>query len=156
MSTGTTITEGYYYKKFIYDPSSLKYGVYYNKPFYWVQAIYQTTSSRLSNSIGGILYTNEWTTNTIPFSGVSNTLIPSFSGTVCNYNTLGNSVTAYNSNYNSDYFYHYFVVKKTETDFEIWASPIVNFSADTNFNSAILAYRYSGGTVTTSNPTYII
>jgi hypothetical protein len=115
-----------------------------------------SVQSRSENVIGGLLETNQWTTNTIPYSGVSNTLIPSFSGTLCNYNTLGIRYTDYNSFYNTDYLYNYYIRALNLNDFEIWSAPIVNYSANTNFNNAILAYRYSGGNVTYSSSTYII
>jgi len=156
FSTGTTQFDGYINREFVYSAGTLNFGVYYTNPFFWCQSMNISVQSLSANTIGGRLETNQWTTNTIPYSGVSNTLIPSFSGTLCNYNTLGNQTSAYNSYYNRDNLYYYYIRALNLNDFEIWSAPIVNYSANTNFNNAILAYRYSGGNVTYSSSTYII
>jgi hypothetical protein len=130
--------------------------VYYTIPFYNCFTITKSVQNQTSNTLEGVLETNQWTTNTIPYSGVSNTLIPSFSGTVCDYNLTGRVISQYNSFYNKKVLYYYYIIKPTLTDFEIWSAPIINYSANTNFNDAILAYRYSGGSVTYSSSTYII
>lgn len=152
-STGTTTS---FNREFIYTPNTLNFGVFYTNPFYHCQTMTKSVLTLTANSINAILDTNQWTTNTIPYSGVSNTLIPSLSGTVCNYNSTGVSNSIYNNFYNRKNLYYYYIIKPTLTDFEIWAAPIINYSANTNFNSAILAYRYSGGNVTYSSSTYII
>jgi hypothetical protein len=103
--------------------------------------------------------TNQWSTNTYPYSGPSPSIIPSFSGSICNYKNLGISTSFEGSYYNKSYLCYYTIRLPNSADtrsFEIWSAPIVNYSANTNFNNAILAYRYSGGSVTYSNPTYII
>jgi hypothetical protein len=156
FSTGTTIQLGNYTKEFIYTPNTLNLGVYYTNPFSIGNSINFENITISAQTINSYLDTNQWTTNTIPYSGVSNTLIPSFSGTLCNYNLLGRTGPVYNSYYNRRDLYYYYIISPTLTDFEIWSAPIVNFSANTNFNNAILAYRYSGGSTTYSNPTYII
>lgn len=156
FSTGTTIQLGNYTKEFIYTPNTLNLGVYYTNPFSVGNSINFENITISAQTINSYLNTNQWTTNTIPYSGVSNTLIPSFSGTLCNYNLLGRTEPLYNSYYNRRDLYYYYIISPTLTDFEIWSAPIVNFSANTNFNNAILAYRYSGGSTTYSNPTYII
>ena len=104
-------------------------------------------------------YTNEWTTNTYPYSGTSPSIIPSLSGSVCNFNNLGTKVSYGGSSYNLSMLCRYTILFPNSADtrnFEIWSAPIVNYSANTNFNDAILAYRYSGGNVTYSSSTYII
>jgi hypothetical protein len=152
-STGATIG---FNREFVYTPGTLNFGVYYTTPFNRCYSMNQNILSVTSNTINSTLDTNQWTTNTIPYSGVSNTLIPSLSGTVCNYNSTGVSTSIYNNFYNTKNLYYYYIIKPTLTDFEIWAAPIINYSANTNFNNAILAYRYSGGSVTYSSSTYII
>ena len=105
--------------------------------------------------------TFDWTSNTYPFSGTGNTLIPSLSGTVCNYNNIGVRLPLFNSYYNQNYKF-YFETRLTNPlnveDFDIWSSPITNFSYSGSPGTAFyeLAYRYSGGSTTYSNPTYII
>jgi hypothetical protein len=57
------------------------------------------------------------------------------------------------------YYYQTRLINPSDVnDFEIWASPITNFSySGAPFTAQYdLAYRYSGGSVTFSNPTYII
>ena len=152
-STGATSN---FNREFIYTPNTLNFGVYYTTPFYNCYSMTQDVQTKTLNTIEGALETNQWTTNTIPYSGISNTLIPSLSGTVCNYNLSGATRSIYNNFYNIHTLYYYYIVKPTLNDFEIWSAPIVNYSANTNFNNAILAYRYSGGNVTYSSSTYII
>jgi hypothetical protein len=155
-STGTTQQWGNYSREFIYTPNTANYGVYYTNPFNLVSLIDFDSATLSAQTINSSLDTNKWTTNTIPYSGVSNTLIPSFSGTLCNYNLSGQTGSFANSSYNRRYLYYYYIISPTLTDFEIWSAPITSFSANTNFNNAILAYRYSGGNVTYSSSTYII
>ena len=155
-STGITTNWGNYTKEFTYIPNTLNFGVYYTNPFYQVNTIDINKTTLSAQTIGGYLDTNQWTTNTIPYSGISNTLIPSFSGTLCNYSLSGETIPYANSYYNQKDLYYYYIISPTLTDFEIWSAPITSFSANTNFNNAILAYRYSGGNVTYSSSTYII
>jgi hypothetical protein len=155
-STGNTSDFGAFTKEFVYNASVNSFGVYYTNPFYNCSTMSKITTTASESSAAAGYYTNVWTTNTIPYSGVSNTFIPSFSGTLCNYNTLGAQSTVYNSYYNTNYLFYYYPKIYNLNDFEIWSAPIVNYSANTNPNNAILAYRYSGGNVTYSSSTYII
>ena len=99
--------------------------------------------------------------NTLTFSG-SSTLLPSLSGTVCsNYSNQGYRAPIYNSFGNSNWKFYYKTVlinPSNVNDFEILASPITNFaySGAPNSINYELAYRFSGGVETFSNPTYII
>jgi len=156
FSTGNTTNQGNYTKEFIYTANTNNFGVYYTNPFFYGTSLQINRTTLSAQTIGGLWYTNQWTTNTIPYSGVSNTLIPSLSGTVCNYNLSGVTNSFSNNFYNTKYLYYYYIITPTLTDFEIWSAPIVGYSANTNFNNAILAYRYSGGNVTYSSSTYII
>ena len=155
-STGITSNYGAFTKEFVYSASVNSFGVYYTNPFSNCTSMFKSTTTISGASAGSGYYTNVWTTNTIPYSGVSNTFIPSFSGTLCNYNTLGTQFTEWNSYFNKNYLFYYYPRIYNLNDFEIWSAPIVNYSADTNPNNAILAYRYSGGNVTYSSSTYII
>jgi hypothetical protein len=155
-STGNTTDYGAFTKEFVYNPSVNSFGVYYQNPFYNCASVFKNNTTTSGTSAAAGYYTNVWTTNTIPYSGVSNTLIPSFSGTLCNYNTLGTQITDWNSFFNKNYLFYYYSRIYNLNDFEIWSAPIVNYSANTNSNDAILVYRYSGGNVTFSSSTYII
>ena len=153
-STGVTNN---YDREFIYTPNTNNFGVYYTNPFYVGYTLSISNQTLSAQTISGRLYTNQWTTNTIPYSGISNTLIPSFSGTLCNYNTLGGVISpTYNSFYNDYNLYYYYIRTLNLNDFEIWSAPIISYSGNTDPNNAILAYRYSGGNVTYSSSTYII
>lgn len=135
------------------------YGIYYSYPFERLYYVTATTSTVTAQTIGEFAYTNGWSTNTYPYSGTSPSIIPSLSGSVCNFGNLGRKVSYLGSYYNDITFCRYTILFPNSADtrnFEIWSSPIVNYSADTNFNNAILAYRYSGGNVTYSSSTYII
>jgi hypothetical protein len=152
-STGSTISGT---RTFVYTPGTSNFGVYYTGPFFQGSSVAISKQTLSAQTINSFFDVNDWTMNTIPYSGGSNTLIPSFSGTLCNYNTLGVRNSAYGSFYNRINLFYYYIISPNLTDFEIWSAPIVNYSADTNFNNAILAYRYSGGNVTYSSSTYII
>jgi hypothetical protein len=135
------------------------YGIYYSNPFSVLTWMTASTTTISAQTIGLQAYTNEWSTNTYPYSGTSPSIIPSLSGTVCNFNNLGVKGPAFGSSYNESTLCRYTVLFPNSADtrnFEIWSAPIVNYSANTNFNNAILAYRYSGGNVTYSSSTYII
>jgi hypothetical protein len=158
-STGTTVYNQFN-QYFSANTSFGEYGIYYSNPFgalWWMTA---TTTTISAQTIGYKVETNQWTTNTYPYSGTSPSIIPSLSGSVCNFNNLGvKSGDYYGSSYNTSILCYYTILYPNSADtrgFEIWAAPIVNYSADTNFNNAILAYRYSGGNVTYSSSTYII
>lgn len=136
-------------------------GIYYNNP---MNKLYNLTSG--NTIITAITYsayftTPDWSFNTYPFSGNPSTIIPSLSGSVCNFNNTGVVSTNYNSYNKNQYVYYYqtrLINPSNINDFEIWASPITNFSYSGAPSTALyeLAYRYSGGSTTYSNPTYII
>lgn len=136
-------------------------GIYYNNP---IKKLYNLTSG--NTIVTAITYsayftTPDWSFNTYPFSGNPSTIIPSLSGSVCNYNNTGIVRPNYNSYNINQYVYYYqtrLINPSNVNDFEIWASPITNFSYSGAPSTAQyeLAYQYSGGSITYSNPTYII
>ena len=135
------------------------YGIYYSNPFESLWYVTASTTTVSAQTIGLRAYTNEWSTNTYPYSGTSPSIIPSLSGSVCNFKNLGVKSPYQGSFTNTSTFCLYTILYPNSADtrsFEIWSAPIVNYSANTNFNNAILAYRYSGGNVTYSSSTYII
>jgi hypothetical protein len=93
---------------------------------------------------------------TIPWSGVSNTLIPSLSGLTCYpYGVCDGS------NLNCRRYYYYHQLRLTNPsdprDFEIYASPITDLQYSGSPSPIYeLALTYSGQTVTYANPTYCI
>jgi hypothetical protein len=95
--------------------------------------------------------------NTYPFSGTPSTIIPSLSGTVCDYRLTGSETLPQNGNISNVHYKWYYKTFLTNPldirDYDIWAAPIINYTADTN--NLVLAYRFSGGTATTINPTYV-
>jgi hypothetical protein len=135
------------------------YGIYYSNPFEFLYYVTAVTTTLSAQTIGERIYTNEWTTNTYPYSGTSPSIIPSLTGSVCNFKNLGSKGFVGGSSYNDSTLCEYNILYPNSADtrgFEIWATPIVNYSANTNPSSSILAYRYSGGNVTYSSSTYII
>lgn len=159
LNLTSTATTTYYNQYFSANTSFGWYGIYYSNPFETLWYATATTSTVSAQTISLYAQTNEWSTNTYPYSGTSPSIIPSLSGTVCNYKNLGTKVSYGGSSYNLSYLCYYTILFPNSADtrnFEIWSAPIVNYSANTNFNNAILAYRYSGGNVTYSSSTYII
>lgn len=132
------------------------YGIYYSNPFesiWWMTASTTTVSAQ---TIGLKAETNGWTTNTYPYSGTSPSIIPSLSGSVCNFKNLGYIGSYQESYYNQLIFCYYTILYPNSADtrsFEIWATPIINYVPTP---PDVLAYRYSGGNVTFSSSTYII
>jgi len=131
---------------------------------YTTTTVIQSTSVRLSyNSNPSVSATTtptitlyDYQYQTIPWSGSGNTLIPALSGQTCQY-------TGFQSNgtFLVKYPYSYRVVltnPNDERDYDILGSPITNGVYSGYPGTAIyeLAVRYSGGSVTYSNPYYTI
>ena len=157
-STGTT--SSYMGTNRVFSPI----GVYYKNSTY-TYFIFESPYSTLTASSYAYFRSSTSIGNTYPFSGdpgnpftiIPSIIIPSLSGTVCNYNQSGSLDNQ--GSYQKFIHYKWYYQSRlpnllNQNDFEIWAAPIVNYSADTT--NLVLAYRFSGGTVTTSNPTYII
>jgi hypothetical protein len=132
------------------------YGIYYDPPFEFLYYVTAPTTTFSAQTIGERIYTNNWSTSTYPYSGTSPSIIPSLSGSVCNFNNFGSQVSWQGGFYNDSILCQYTTLYPNSADtssFEIWATPIINYVPTP---PDVLAYRFSGGTVTTSNPTYII
>ena len=104
----------------------------------------------------GYNYLLPYSFQTIPWSGVSNTYIPSLSGATCNQDYFHcQGVNCYQY-----YFYYniFLINPSNPSDFEIWGSPINNYAYSGYPSTALteLALRFSGGSVTYSNPYYTI
>ena len=132
-------------------------GIYYRNPVYS-----QIINQVFGNAYTSATHTGSWTTltsmiNTYPFSGTPSTIIPSLSGTVCDYRLTGSETLPQNGNISNVHYKWYYKTFLTNPldirDYDIWAAPIINYTADTN--NLVLAYRFSGGTATTINPTYV-
>jgi hypothetical protein len=155
FSTGATTN--FYGTNKVFSPT----GVYYKNSTYGRKFI-ELNDVRLSQTNYGTFKSSTSIGNTYPFSGsVTSTIIPSLSGTVCNYNQYGESAN-YGDYQRYTHYKWYYQCKLTNPlnskDFEIWASPITNFiySGSPYTANYELAYRYSGGNVTFSSSTYII
>jgi len=138
-------------------------GIYFLNPITEVYKYINQNTSADTRLFQSYFTTTDWSFNTYPFSGVTSTIIPSYSGSVCNYNSIGCRVARYNSFYNINYKTLYEVRLTNPSnvnDFDIWASPITNFvfsgGSTVSLAQYELAYRYSGGNVTFSSSTYII
>lgn len=135
-------------------------GIYYNNPLKFCRFLNSGNTVSTGVTYSSYFPTPDWSFNTYPFSGNPSTIIPSLSGSVCNYNNTGVNFTPYNSFIKWQYKYYYQVRLTNPSDvrdFDIWASPITDFRYSGAPGPALyeLAYRISGGTITT-NPTYII
>jgi len=152
-STGTTSNFGSYTLTFTT-------GKYFSNPISYVNWIVSQSTPLNNIEYPSYFNTDDWLSNTLTFSGDS-TLLPSFSGTVCNYNNQGAKYSNFNSYVNKIYKFYYKTVLTNPlniNDFDILASPITNFvySGFPGSRNYELAYRYSGGNVTYSSSTYII
>ena len=148
-STSSSILWGTYNRTF---PSP---GLYYKNPVTATYTATGFTSSTTADTKTGFWKSTSGNFNTYPFSGTPSTLIPSLSGTVCNYNSYGEST--FNATAVQTTFLHYRHEYETRllnssNDFEIWGTPIVN---GIRVPPKVLAYSNIGGVITT-NPTYII
>ena len=136
-------------------------GVYYNNPIFRVVNLTSGNTIITAITYSSYFTTPDWSFNTYPFSGNPSTIIPSLSGSVCNFNNTGVVRPKYNSYSIEQYVYYYqtrLINPSNVNDFEIWASPITDFKYSGAPGAALyeLAYQYSGGSETYSNPTYII
>jgi hypothetical protein len=137
-------------------------GIYYSNPISYCQYFTSGSTTQNFQEFNGYFVTPDWSFNTYPFSGNPSTIIPSLSGSVCNYNSTGRYIgPSFNSFYRQQYKYAYKIQLTNPLnagDFDIYASPINNFTYSGSPGTAFydLAYRYSGGNVTFSSSTYII
>jgi hypothetical protein len=160
-NTSTGSTPGYGTNR-TFDTPGPGIGMYYTNPLYRVETTTSGNTSTINQEMFGSFSTPDFVFNTYPFSGNPSTIIPSLSGSVCNYNSTGVISSLYNSINYTKYKYYYDVRLTNPLDirdFDIWASPITNFRYSGYTTSTPiyeLAYRYSGGSITFSNPTYII
>lgn len=153
-----------YTRRVEFSPS----GVYYDNSTVFDSKLNITNGVSLTaQTLSGYHRFFQFESNTYPFSGVNKTLIPSLSGTVCNYNTRRGETFFGPNGENGGvtvwkYFYQVRLPNQVRPqDFEIWTSPIVNGAWQgypTIFNPLYntLVYRFSGGSVTFSSSTYII
>ena len=136
-------------------------GIYYNNPIHRLVNLKSSNTIITAITYSAYFTTPDWSFNTYPFSGNPSTIIPSLSGSVCNFNNTGVVRPNYNSYGIEQYLYYYqtrLINPLNVNDFEIWASPITNFRYSGAPGTALyeLAYQFSGGSITYSNPTYII
>jgi hypothetical protein len=142
-------------------------GSSYNSPFRGWRNVLQYSNSFTGETYQGNYSVNANQLKTVPASGTSNTIIPSLSGQVCDYNSHGffDDNPAYWPNDGNivfqKYFFRYKVILTNPLDvrdFDIYASPINNFvySGYPGTADYELAYRYSGGNVIYSSSTYVI
>ena len=132
------------------------YGIYYAPVFEFLYYITALTTTFSAQTIGEKIFTNDWSTSTYPYSGTSPSIIPSLSGSVCNFNNLGSEGSFQGGFYNDSILCQYTTLYPNSADtssFEIWATPIINYVPTPQ---DVLAYRYSAGNVTYSSSTYII
>jgi hypothetical protein len=142
--------------------SSTNYNIKkYDSGFYYInniESINFITSSSTNNYFSyvyGSFNTHSSTFNTYPFTGDSQTYVPSLSGCLCSNYVNNNIQNLYNQISHTHYKYYYYV-KLTNpnnlTEFDILAYKLTNGA----FNGLTeLAYRVSAGTIY-SNSTYII
>jgi hypothetical protein len=127
-------------------------------PFVTRYRLSLNTNPFTAQTIGASTYIQtSYMYQTIPWSGGSNTLIPSLSGLTC-YPYGSCDVNGLNCR--RWYYYHRMILTNPSDprDFEIYASPITDLQYSGSPSTPIyeLALTYSGQTVTYANPTYCI
>jgi len=139
---------------FIYSfPNS---GFYFQNLVYLIQGITSGITNATSTPRYGGYRTLDFETNTYPFSGSPATLIPSFSASCCSNYFNGSIANWYGSVYRDNYKYFYTITLTNplnQSDFDISGYTITN---GVYSGPPILAYRYSGGSVVYTNPTFVI
>lgn len=130
-------------------------GSKYTIPFAINQNLsYNVTTPTASTIQAKSVILDDYLYTTVPWSGVSNTLIPNLSGETC---IPFNQCSPFCQRV---YYQHQvrLVNPLDVLDYEIWASPINNLQYSGSPGTAIyeLALQYSGGSVTYANPTYCI
>lgn len=108
------------------------------------------TASLFSSYIQYYAYANKM----YPYSG-TNTLIPSLSAITSQaiYNLPNGNTDAITVQQDLGYYEVRLINPLNRRDFEIWGRRVINYGYAAGYE---LAYRYSGGTVTYSDPYYII
>jgi hypothetical protein len=134
-------------------------GSKYTIPFAINQNLsYNVTTPTASTIQAKSVILDDYLYTTVPWSGVSNTLIPNLSGETCIPFNQCPALTGFIC----QRFYYQHQVRLVNPldvlDYEIWASPINNLQYSGSPGTAIyeLALQYSGGSVTYANPTYCI
>ena len=140
-------------------------GSKYQTPFFKVNFVQITNNVQSGGTFVGNFKITQYANQTIPYSGNSNTLIPSLSALTCDF--LNNSVTLGSPSFVQHYQYlYYYRIELFDlqdiTNFRIYGSPITNFrysgaTIQNNWQPIYeLALEYSGGTITYQNPYYCI
>jgi hypothetical protein len=141
-------------------------GSKYIAPFYCGKRILISVGSYSSDTRNGTFVLNKYSNETIPYSGISNTIIPSLSAQTCQF--WGNSVTRTDNPSiitHQQYVYVYKTVLFDEnnvSNFRMYGTPITNFqysgaTAQNGWGTIYeLALEYSGGIITYQNPYYCI
>ena len=146
-------------------PATTQVGSKYQTPFFKVNFVQITNNVQSGGTFVGNFKITQYANQTIPYSGNSNTLIPSLSALTCDF--LNNSVTLGSPSFVQHYQYlYYYRIELFDlqdiTNFRIYGSPITNFrysgaTIQNNWQPIYeLALEYSGGTITYQNPYYCI
>jgi hypothetical protein len=128
-------------------------GSYFTNPYTRKSGSYMNCLNSTGNTFDGYYYHYDWIYNTLPFSSSTSPLYSLSAQTCTQYGVdAGSWYTQYL------FYYQTRLINGESTDFEIWGSPISNGAYSGAPSTAIyqLALRYSGGTVTYTNPTYVI
>jgi hypothetical protein len=115
-----------------------------------------------ATTIAGSISIYDYIRETIPWSGVSNTYINNLSGETCISSGLPKSFAGSNFGYfinKTQYRYYFELTNPSDIkDYDIYGSRITNgaYSGFPGTTIYELAVRYSGGSVTYSNPYFVI
>lgn len=135
--------------------------IYTNTMFNFLYIFVKTTPVT-ANTISSFVTLNQFQNVTVPASGVSYTLLPSLSGETCPdilNNYYPSSGPSYPNSVSFSKFYFSYVFTLFDPldfkNFRIFANAISS-NGLSNGGIKTLVYEFSGGTVTYSNPEYII
>lgn len=137
-------------------------GSLYSNPIRQVINLNSSNTPITAGTIQSLITLNNYLNVTVPSSGASYTLLPSFSGEACT-NILDNFWVSSGGPYPNSvqfwkYYAYYGVYLFDPLDFQNFRIYAPEISSNGVLNSSIqtLVYEFSGGTVTYSNPEYII
>ena len=126
-------------------------------PIFAYRTLIFLSDDRTGTTRSGTITINNYQSNTIGWTGVTNTYVPEYSGQTCTFSSWGFNNISF-SYVKFVYAYRIDLINPLNPeDFEIWGSVITNSVPDgyPNQTNYILALRYQSGSVTYADPYFV-